>query len=128
MNEWIESFSFSIAGAALLLSVIGLWFTAVIPGIDRWSKRFFVSYFIIFMLCCLSSIVESVSQHFIVSGAVFYFLMLLESLLLSLPLPMLTVFLLHCCGENTRKSKLLYTVLGVWAVYFRNCRLTTCIS
>ena len=118
MNDWIESFSFSIAGAALLLSVIGLWFTTVIPGIDRWSKRFFVSYFIIFMLCCLSSIVESVSQHFIVSGAVFYFLMLLESLLLSLPLPMLTVFLLHCCGENTRKSKLLYTVLGVWAVYF----------
>jgi len=29
VNEWIESFSFSIAGAALLLSVIGLWFTAV---------------------------------------------------------------------------------------------------
>ena len=118
MNDWIEIFSFSIAGAALLLSVMGLWFAAIIPGIDRWSKRFFMSYFLVFMLCCLTSIIESVFQHFIVSGAVFYFLMLLESLLLSLPLPMLTVFLLHCCGENVSSSKLLRTVIGSWVIYF----------
>ena len=118
MNDWIEFLSFSIAGAALLLSGMGLWFAAIVPGIDRWSKRFFVSYFLIFMLCCLSSIGESVFQHYIVPGGVFYFLMLLESLLLSLPLPMLTVFLLHCCEENIWKSKLLYTVTGSWVIYF----------
>ncbi|MBR1659684.1 MAG: histidine kinase, partial [Oscillospiraceae bacterium] len=40
----------------------------------------------------------------------------LESLLLLLPLPMLTVYLLHCCGENIRASMLLRVVLGLWAV------------
>ena len=78
MNNWNEFFSYSISGAAQLLSAMGLWFAAIIPGTDHWSKRFFVRYFLVFMLCCLSSIVESVSQHFIVSGAVFYFLMLLN--------------------------------------------------
>ena len=50
MNDWINYVNFSISGAALLLSVVGLWFTAVMPGIDRWSKRFFVSYFLIFIV------------------------------------------------------------------------------
>ncbi len=44
--------------------------------------------------------------------------MVLECLILSLPLPMLTVYLLHCCGENMRRSVLLHTVLCLWAVYF----------
>ena len=114
MNGLLEFFSFSIAGAAQLLSMMGLWFIAIIPGIDRWSKRFFVSYFLIFMLCCLSGLLERIFQFFILPGAVFYFLMLLESLLFSLPLPMLTVYLLHCCSESMRTSKLLHIVLGVW--------------
>ena len=45
MNSWIDSFNLSISSAALLLSVMGLWFTSVISGIDRWSKRFFMSFF-----------------------------------------------------------------------------------
>ena len=118
MNSWIESINFSIIGAALIIIVMGLWITAVVPGLDRWSKRFFLIYFLIFMLCCLSAIVEMIIRHYIVSEPVFYFLLLLENLLLSLPLPMLTVFLLHYCGENIRKSTLLRTVLGLWAILF----------
>ena len=45
MNNWIEFFSYSISGAAQLLSAMGLWFAAIIPGIDRWSKRFFLHFF-----------------------------------------------------------------------------------
>ena len=116
MNDWIELFSFSIAGAALLLSIMGLWFAATIPGIDRWSKRFFMGYFLSFMLGCLSGFLEMLFQHFLIPEPVFYFLLILESLLLSLPLLMLTVYLLHCCGENIRSSKLLHTVLGAWAI------------
>lgn len=117
MNNWVELFSFSTFGAALLLSTIGLWFTVVIPGIDNWSRRFFMSYFIVFLLCCLSNIVEVILQYYNAPRAVFVFLLLLESLLLSLPLLMLTVYLLHCCGENIRSSKLLHVVLGLWSVY-----------
>ena len=117
MNGWIDFFYIFIFGAALLLSVLGLWFTAILPGIDRWSKRFFLSYFLDFMLCCLSALVETAFQYYLVPSAAMVFILLLESLLLSLPLPMLTVFLLHCCGEIVRRSRLLHAVLSLWAVY-----------
>ena len=46
MNGGINSFFYFITGAALLLSVLGLWFTAIIPGINHWGKRFFIGYFL----------------------------------------------------------------------------------
>ena len=106
-----------LSGAALLLSMMGLWFTVIIPGIDRWSRRFFLSYFLIFMLCCLSGFLEMVFQSYIVPDTVFVFLLFLENLLISLPMPLLTVYLLHYCCENMRSSKLFRAVVGLWAVY-----------
>ena len=118
MNSWIDAFNLSISSAALLLSAMGVWFASVISGIDRWSRRFFTSFFIIFQLCCLSGILEIVFQSYIVPSTVFCILLLLEILLLTLLLPMLTVYLLHCCGEDLRSSKLLRIVFGLWAISF----------
>ena len=117
MKSLIESMNFSTFGAALLLSAIGLWFSIVIHGINRWSRRFFKSYFIIFLLCCLSSIAELLLQYYTAPRAVFIFLLLLESFLFSLPLLMLTAYLLHCCGENIRRSKLFHAVIVLWTVF-----------
>ena len=118
MKNWIYSFDFSIFGAAFLLCIMGLWFTVVIPGIDRWSKRFFMGYFFVFMLCCLSCIAEVLLQYYTVPKAVFVFLLILESVLLSLPLLMQTTYMLHYCNENLRRNRLLCAILGLWAVYF----------
>ena len=118
MNSWFDPFTFSISGAALLLCAMGLWFTAILPGLDRWNRRFFLSYFTIFTLICLSGVAELVFQHYIVPRPVFVFLLLLESLLTTLPQLFLTVLLLHYCDENIRSSKLFHTVLGLWAVFF----------
>ncbi len=123
MSSGLDIFYPSVFGAALLLSVMGVWFTALIPGLDRWSKRFFLYYFIAFLLCCLSSLLETIPMLFSISNAMFVFLLIVESLMLSLPLPMLTVYLLHCCGENVRKSRFLYAVTGLWSAY---CALVVC--
>ena len=112
------AFFFSIISAALVLSVMGLLFTAAMPGIDRWSKRFFLNYFIVLTVCCLSSFIGLILLDYPTPRAVVYFMLVLECLSLSLPLPMLTVYLLHCCGENMRQSRLLHIVLGLWAAYF----------
>ena len=119
MNSWVNSFYFFIFGVALLLSIMGLWFTAIIPGIDRWSKRFFMSYFSIFILCCVSGLLETVITNNpdpFTSAAIYLFL-IFECLILSLPLAMLTVYLLHCCGEDLRSSRLLRSVLVLMAFY-----------
>ena len=111
-------FYFPLIGASLLLSVMGLWFTFVIPGIDRWSRRFFLSYFAIFMLCCLSGVAEIVFQSYIVTDVMFRLLLSMENLLLSLPILMLTCYLLHCCDEDIRSSKLFHIALGLWVVFW----------
>jgi len=115
---WIDLFYFALLGAALLLSLLGLCFSAVMSGVDRWSRRFFLDYFIVLAACCLATLAEMALYFFPVPSGAIRFLLFLETLLLSLPLPMLTVYLLHCCGESIRTSRLLHAVLGLWAVFF----------
>ena len=112
-----DIFGFSVTSAALVLSALGLWFPAIMPGIDRWSKRFFQCYFAVFILCCVFSLADLLLFGRSISHAAVYLLMFLECLFLSLPLPMLTVYLLRCCGETMRRSRLFRAVLGLWAVY-----------
>ena len=115
MNSWIDHFYFFIIGAALLLSVLGLWLTAILPAVDRWSRRFFRNYFIVLFAACLLGLIEMFYLFYSPPQAVVYLVILLESLFYSLPLPMLTVYLLHCSGESMRESKLFYAVIGLYA-------------
>ena len=117
MNDWSSIFYFSIISAVTLLCALGLWFTAIIPGIDRWSKRFFLWYFSIFMVCCLMGFFEIVFVYRSFSNKAYYYYIIAECLVLSLPLPMLSVYLLHCCGEDVHRSKLLQTVNALLGVY-----------
>ena len=117
MNDWLTPFYTFITGQALLLSVLGIWFTAFIPGMDRWSKRFFLSYFTALLLCCITILAELSCYYYTVPGPVIYFLVLLESALLAVPLPLQTAYLLHCCKEGIRSSRLFHAVLGLCAVY-----------
>ncbi|MBR6840083.1 MAG: hypothetical protein IKM82_05780, partial [Oscillospiraceae bacterium] len=106
MSYWIPLFYFFLTGAALLLSAIGLWFTAIMPGIDRWNKRFFQSFFIVLMSSVCTVLTDIALRAYSAPSEVIRFMQVLECLLLALPLPMLTVLLLHCCGENMRESRL----------------------
>ena len=118
MIDSIDLFYFFIGGASLLLSVLGLWFTAIMPGIDRWSKKFFLSYFIVLMMSCASGEAEVFTYYYPVPMAAIYLILILEGVFLSMPLPMLTVYLVHCCGEKVRSSKLLKTVFCLLGAYF----------
>ena len=117
MNNWIDFFYFFLLGAALLLSVLGVGFTAIMPGMERWSKRFFRDYFLVLMGCCLSGFAEMVLALFSAPMPLLWFMLLVESVLLALPLLMLTGFLLHCCGEDLRSSRLLKAVIVLGAVF-----------
>ena len=118
MNGWNDFFYYFIIGATLLLSALGLWLTAIMPGIDSWNKRFFRSFFIVLILSDCTVLTDIILRAYSAPSAVICFMSVSECLLSALPLPMMTVLLLHCCGENMRESKLLQAVLGLWAVYF----------
>ena len=118
MNNWIEHFYFFIAGAMLLLSMMGLCSTAIAPGIDCWGKRFFRGFFLVLMLIGLSCLAGMILYYTSVPRTALKPVLVLENLFFSLPPPMLTAYLLHCCGENIRRGRLPRIVTGLWAVCF----------
>ncbi len=118
MNSWVDDFYFFLIGAALFLSIQGLWFTAIMPGIDRWSLRFFRGLFIVLILLCLSGFIEMLMYSYSAPIAALEYVMIQETVLISLPLPMMTAYLLHCRGESMRESRFFYVVIGLWAIFF----------
>ena len=45
MSDWMLLLSCFVGGVMVLLIALGLGVAAVLPGIDRWSRRFFIVYF-----------------------------------------------------------------------------------
>ena len=114
---WADAIGFSIVAAMLLTAVLGLALAAVMPGMDRWGRRFFVCFFTVFALCMCSIVVESVAEAVPAMAAAQKVSAWLESLLTSVIVAMPALYLLHCCGEGWRGSALLRAVLALWAVF-----------
>ena len=118
MSEQMIFISGFFYGATLLLMGTGLCFAFIMPGIDRWNKRFFMTFFGLLFLCSCFSLAEMIyygipGQERIAIVANFWM-----SLFSVIPLPMMTLFLLRCCGESWRKSALFHAVLALFGLYF----------
>ena len=118
MNYGYTIFAFAITTTALMLTLLGIWFTAIIPAMDRWSKKFFIAYFTNLLLCSLVSIADLVFVHFLGAKRFAVTFGFFEVLLLSSPLPMLTAYLLKCCKKKIKGSGLFRAVACLWAVFF----------
>ena len=113
-----EQFCFFLCGSVMTLTVLIIWVSFIIPGINKWNKRFFVTLFAVFLLCMFSMFVElftHANPSMIPEEKITVYF---EYLLLSIPMPMFTVYLLHTCGENWQKSSLFRTVIVLWVIYF----------
>lgn len=105
-------------GASLLLMVMGICFAFIMPGVDRWSKRFFTVFFsLIFFLCCFS-LTEMLFYGVPGMDRVSVIANFWMSLLSVIPLPMMTLFLLHLSGESWQKSLLFHMVLAQFVIFF----------
>lgn len=117
MNDPMK-FYFAFRSATLLLMGLGLGLAIIMPSIDRWSKRFFIAFFGVLFLDYCFSLVEIITFEMPDLVPLEIVVEFMVSLLSVIPLPMLTVFLLHCCGENLQKSPLLRAVLVLCGLYF----------
>ena len=113
-----EQIHFFVCGAVLLVTVLTLCVAVIMPGKNQWNKRFFVALFAVFVLSMFAlfadllvyddptmALEEKISVYF-------------EYLLLSIPMPMFTAYLLRTCGEDWRKSLLFRTVIVIWIIFF----------
>ena len=105
-------------GASLLLMGMGLCFSFIMPGVDRWSKRFFMVFFsLLFFFCCFS-LLEMLFYGIPGMEWVSIIANFVMSLFSAIPLPMMTLFLLHLSGESWQKSLLFHMVLAQFVIYF----------
>lgn len=119
MSEyWLTLAQYSMVAAMLLLGAIGFGFAAAMPGMDRWSRRFFMCFFAVLVLltgvCCADDITTRGGPT---TGLVIQAVGFLDSLLISVLVFMPTVYLLHCCNEPYRKGVLFRITFAIWVTY-----------
>ena len=118
MINWIYILDFSLAGGLLVMMTIGIAFSAIMPALDRWNRRYFIILFSLFLLCTVSCFLALLFWDNPAMAAVERVVYFFESVCLSSLMVLPTVFLLHCCGENSRHSVLTKAVSALWSVYF----------
>ena len=123
-----NQFCFFLCGAVLTPMLLIIWIAFVIPGISKWNKNFFVALFAVFLACMVSMAVELLTygkpSMALAEKITVYF----EYLLISIPMPMFTAYLLHTCGEDWRKSLLFRIVAAIWGIYFILLAVAQCTT
>lgn len=119
MNNWIDLTNYGIAVAGMMVALLGLLMSIFSRYQEKWNRRFFVILFsllIAYVVCDLSSQVSLIllGPHAAPLSRIAVFG---ESLFSSILMPMLTVYLLRCTGEDWRRNTLLNAVGMLWLVY-----------
>ena len=116
MMDWMYIADYLFLGAMLVMMAIGIAFSAFMPALDRWSKRYFIVLFSLLFLSavtCFLAVVFWANPAMVEMAKINY---LFEGLFISTPVFMPTFLLLHCCGEKIKSSLLFKTVMAVMGV------------
>ena len=109
---------FFVGGALLLLVLLGLVASSVFPGLNKISKRFFISSFIVLAL----SIITYVIDLFIYTNPNLAWaekiVSFVETFLPSVLMPLLTMYILLCSKKNVLKSPSFYISIALCASLF----------
>ena len=114
----LEQIYFFVCGAVLLVTVLTLCVAVIMPGTNQWNKRFFVTLFAVFVLCMITFFVDLLVYNDPSMATAEKIAAYFEYLLMSIPMPMFTAYLLRTCGENWRKSFLFRVVVVLWIIFF----------
>lgn len=120
MSVLMSHISFFLVGAAMMLFLMGLGAAIIMPGIDRWSRNFFIIFFTVLLLYGITGTSEGIAELLIdkVSSGLIDALYFFESFFTSLLTPLLALYLHHCCGESWRNSKYFRLMMTFWLVLF----------
>ena len=118
MTDWLELLKVGLDSAMLTLTAVGFLVAAVMPGAERWNRRFFMSLFFTLLLCMVDALIDLLvwkdpSMAMTERICVFF-----EYLLIPLPMPLFTIYLLQTCGEKWQRSNFFRAVLAAWCFLF----------
>ena len=126
--DWFTLFCYSLCTAMLTLTVLGLGVSVFMPGMNRWNRRFFTALFTVLLLLMGAFLVDLIVYEFRDMALAEQIDVYFQYLLVSLPMPMFTGYLLYFCGEDLRKSTLFRLVIGLWGIYFILLGIAQCTT
>ncbi|MBR2769818.1 MAG: histidine kinase [Solobacterium sp.] len=117
MTDWLTLFNFSANITAILISIINLSVCLISRNIDDKSRRFFSIFFIFLTLYSLFSLISQISMVYFGSDELTRFSVFMFSLMSSMLMPMLVIYLLNQCNEDWKTSPLFRTTIILWFIY-----------
>ena len=117
MTDWIYIVTYLILGAMMVMMAIGIAFSAYMPALDKWNKRYFIILFSLLFLCTVTLLISEIFWEDPTKAEAAKIVYLFEGLFLSTPVFMPTLFLLHCCGENLKSSLLFKITTALMVVH-----------
>ena len=112
-NEFLTYAYFFVGGALLLLVLLGLIAASSFPTLDKRSKLFFISSFSILIISIIAYIVDLfvfTNPNLAWVGRIIAFI---ETLLPSILMPLLTLYVLLCAKKNALKSVIFYVNIAL---------------
>ncbi|MBQ7705448.1 MAG: histidine kinase [Selenomonadaceae bacterium] len=95
----------------MALMISGLIVSVVTPDVTNWNRKFFITLFTILTLVVISYFVDLLASMYSSEVVAEKIAAFLEYISLPVIMLMFTVFLLHSCGEEWRRSKFFYSML-----------------
>ena len=117
MTDWMYIVDYLLAGALLVMMAIGIAFSVFMPGLDKWNKRYFIILFSLLFLCavtCFLALIFYEDPTKANTERVIYFF---ESLFITVPIFMPTIFLLHSSHEDLKRSALFSAMTALLGAY-----------
>lgn len=138
MTDWEDLFSLFLGGAMLSLTALGMGVAAIMPGTERWDRRFFMSLFATVILLAAAGFIDLFVWNKPDMATAEKIATYFECLLFSLPMPMFTAYLLHTseahgragadAGEKWQRSGMFRAALAIWVVYFILLGIAQCTT
>ena len=99
---------FFVGGALLLLVLLGIVVSFILPSLNKISKQFFISSFSVLALSIATYVIDIVIYTNPTLDWLGRIIAFFETLLPSVLMPLLSVYVLLCCGKSIRKSPAFY--------------------
>ena len=117
MTGWIVNAAYAISGAMLVMMSIGIAFSAFMPALDRWNRRYFITFFSVLLIYAGIISIDMMIYDNPEMASLLRIIMILEYLCFSVLTVMPMPLLLHCCGEEQINSVLLRAEIMMWCVF-----------
>ena len=118
MSSWMIAAGYAMGGALLAMMLIGIAFSAIMPTLDRWNRRYFLTFFSLLFLYVVVIFIDLILYAESDTAKAGKALVLIEYLFFSvltlIPIP----FLLHCSGETVKGSAVLRAGVALWGVFW----------